>query len=97
VSLAAGVLLLFVPYGRWLGVFGAWAILSGVIDGAHAIASGSGRVVVSVLSLALGILLLAGPLRDHALLLLAVSAYSLVTGILRLLMARTAPGPRARA
>ena len=97
VSLVAGVLLLFVPYGRWLVVFGVWAILSGVIDGAHAIASGSGRVVVSVLALALGILLLAGPLRDHALLLLAVSAYSIATGILRLLMARTAPGLHARA
>ena len=95
VSLVAGVLLLFVPYGRWLVIFGVWAIFSGVLDGAHVIASGSGRVVLSVLSLALGILLLAGPLRDHALLLLVVSAYGIVTGILRLLMARTAPGARA--
>jgi len=86
-SLTAGLLMLVVPYGRWVAVFGAWAIVSGTLDGAASLTSGSGRLVVSVLSLALGIMLLASPVRDHALLLLAVSAYSVVTGTLRLCLA----------
>ena len=86
-SLTAGLLMLVVPYGRWVAVFGAWAIVSGTLDGAASLTSGSGRLVVSVLSLALGIMLLVSPVRDHALLLLAVSAYSVVTGTLRLCLA----------
>ena len=94
-SLAAGVLMLVVPFGRWLGVFAAWAIVSGVLDGVESFASGSGRLVVSILSLALGVMLLASPVRDHALLLLAVSAYGIVTGSLRLCIAGTAAGGRS--
>ena len=94
-SLAAGVLILVVPFGRWLGVFAAWAIVSGVLDGVESFASGSGRLVVSILSLALGVMLLASPVRDHALLLLAVSAYGIVTGSLRLCIAGTAAGGRS--
>jgi len=86
-SLTASLLMLVVPYGRWVAVFGAWAIVSGTLDGAESLTSGSGRLVVSVLSLALGVMLLASPVRDHALLLLAVSAYSVVTGTLRLCLA----------
>jgi len=92
-SLTAGVLILFVPYGRWLAVFVAWVIVSGVLDGVESLAAGSGPLVVSILSLALGVMLLASPVRDHAHLLLAVSAYSIVTGSLRLWTAGTAPRP----
>jgi uncharacterized membrane protein HdeD (DUF308 family) len=88
-SLAAGLLMLVVPHSRWVAVFGVWAIVSGVLDG-------SKRLVVSVLSLALGVMLLVSPVRDHALLLLAVSAYSIVTGSLRLFLAGRVSRPPAR-
>jgi len=85
-SLAAGLLMLVVPYSRWVGVFAVWAIVSALLDG-------SKRLVVSILSLALGIILLASPLRDHALLLLAVSAYGVIAGALRLFIAGRASRP----
>ena len=88
-SLAAGLLMLVVPSSRWVAVFGAWAIVSGLLDGTK-------RLIVSVLSLALGVMLLISPVRDHALLLLGVSAYSVVTGALRLFIAGKVSRPPAR-
>ena len=67
-------------------MFAVWAIVSALLDG-------SKRLVVSILSLALGIILLASPLRDHALLLLAVSAYGVIAGALRLFIAGRASRP----
>jgi hypothetical protein len=89
VSLAAGVLMLVVPPARWVAVFGAWAIVSAAIDA-------SKRLVVSVLSLALGVFLLASAVRGHAVLLLAVSAYGIVAGTLRLWIVGRVSRPPAR-
>jgi len=92
-SLVAGLLMLAVPHGRWLAVFAGWAMVSGVLDAAGSLASGSGRILVSGLSLALGVLLVVSPTRDAALLLLAVAAYGVVAGIARLHAARAALRP----
>ncbi len=89
-SLAAGVLMLVVPPVRWVGVFAGWAIVSGAIEGSKR------RLAVSVLSLALGVFLLASPGRGHAVLLLAVSAYGIIAGTLRLWMAGKVSSPPAR-
>ncbi|HEY2994518.1 MAG TPA: hypothetical protein VGM22_17010 [Methylomirabilota bacterium] len=95
-SLAAGLLMLVVPHGRWLAVFAGWALVSGVLDAIESLSSGSGRLLMSGLSLALGLLLLLSPIRDSALLLLAVAAYGVAGGIVRLRAGRSALRQRAR-
>src|SRR5213592_4008689 len=62
-GVAAGLVLLL-PAASALVIFAWWAVVIGLFEAGESLASGSRRVLVSVLSLALGLFVLAGPVHD---------------------------------
>src|SRR5213592_148175 len=87
-GVAAGLVLLL-PAASALVIFAWWAVVIGLFEAGESLASGSRRVLVSVLSLALGLFVLAGPVHDPSLLLLAVALYGVLAGAGRLHAARS--------
>lgn len=85
-GVAAGVALLILQAPWSVPIFAVWVIVTGVLDAMPTLTASPapGRIVIAVLSLAYGVLALAGPLRDRALLLLVGAAYSVIVGSLRL-------------
>lgn len=91
-GVAAGVLMVLLAPGWSVRIFALWAIVTGVLDAVEPPAGGRARVVVAVLSLALGVVVLTGILTDPVRVLLAISAYGVVAGGLWLRAGR--PGAR---
>jgi len=88
-GVAAAGLVLLLPAASALAIFAWWAVVIGLFEAGESLASGSRRVLVSVLSLALGLFVLAGPVHDPSLLLLAVALYGVLAGAGRLHAARS--------
>src|SRR5213596_499483 len=88
-GVAAAGLVLLLPAASALAIFAWWAVVIGLFEAVESLASGSRRVLVSVLSLALGLFVLAGPVHDPSLLLLAVALYGVLAGAGRLHAARS--------
>ena len=89
-SLVAGIIL---PVGLMAGAlveFAWWAIVIGVLEGAAWVISRRGHLAVGLLSLLLGVGYLMSPLREPARALIAVAAYAILAGFLRLTAARAA-------
>jgi len=89
VGIAAALIALF-DMPRSLRVFAWWAIVIGLLE-AWVPLSREGirwRIAVAALSVALGLFILAGPSQDSARLLLAIAAYGVIAGGLRLQAAR---------
>jgi len=91
-SLVAGVLFPVGALPRGLILFAWWAIVIGVLEGAAWVTSRRGHLAVSVLSLLLGVGYLVSPVRDPARVLIAIAAYAILAGFLRLTAARAARG-----
>src|SRR5438046_8981886 len=70
-GVAAAGMVLRLPAASALVILAWWAVVIGLFEAGESLASGSRRVVVSVLSLALGLLVLSCPVHDPSLLLLA--------------------------
>jgi len=87
VSLAAGVAILVMgsPHGVWL--FGAWAILTGLLEVGQVLAAPAartpGRLLAAVISVVFGVFALAGPM-DRASVMLVGAVFGVVAGGLRL-------------
>src|SRR5207247_77430 len=77
-GVAAAGLVLLLPAASALVIFAWWAVVIALFEAGESLASGSRRVLVSVLSLALGLFVLAGPVHDPSLLLLAVALYAVL-------------------
>ena len=88
-TLTLNRLVLLLPAASALAIFAWWAVVIGLFEAGESLASGSRRVLVSVLSLALGLFVLAGPVHDPSLLLLAVALYGVLAGAGRLHAARS--------
>ena len=91
-SLVAGVMFPVGSLVRALVEFAWWAIVIGVLEGAAWMASRRGHLAVSVLSLLLGVGYLMSPLPEPVHGLIAIAAYAILAGFLRLTAARAARG-----
>ena len=96
VGMAAGVLMLLVAPIWSIAIFAWWAIVTGVLQGIEFMGSGPRHVVVAALSIAFGLLVLAGPVADAVLVLLMIAVYGVIAGGVQLGAARSVhPGPPA--
>ena len=96
-GLLAAVAIALRPRSHALPMLAWWAIGTGLLEGLEAlIVSGQRhwRLVVAGLSIAFGLLVLAGPRRDTAVLVLVAGIYGVVAGTVRLVTAgRSASSP----
>ena len=96
IGLLAAVAIVLRPRSQALPTFAWWALLTGLLEGLEALmVSGQRhwRLVVAGLSIAFGLLVLAGPRRDTAVLVLVAGVYGVVAGSVRLVAARRSASP----
>jgi Short repeat of unknown function (DUF308) len=96
IGLAAGVALVLRPRSHALTLFAWWAVLTGILEALEAVAfrgQRHWRLVVAGLSVAFGVMVLGGPLRDTADLVLLAGVYGVVAGIVRLATAGHSASP----
>ena len=87
-SVVAGLLIVSLAPGASLTVFAGWALVTGALD----MARGSGATrLAAALSLVLGVWILVD-VRDHVRLLLTISAYAIIAGLLNI-RAAVRPAP----
>jgi uncharacterized membrane protein HdeD (DUF308 family) len=94
-GVVAGALVLLLAHPWSINVFGAWAIVTGVLTARDARLSRPVRVAVAVLAVALGLMAVASAFRYPAHALLTISVYGVIAGIILLWVARsgqTVPG-----
>lgn len=82
-GLALGMAVLVMGSSQALRLFAVWAIVTGVLDLVHAPGRTPGILAVLV-SVAFGLLALAGPIQDPATLLLVAVLFAVIAGGLRL-------------
>jgi len=93
---AGGLLLMLEP--RWaVRIFGAWAIVTGLLDVTGSSQTGKVRILAAVLWLALGLLIAVDAFVDPARALLSVSIYGVVVGGMQLYAVRVRYTSQARA
>jgi hypothetical protein len=96
---ASAFLLLLGPAGL-VRIFGWWAIVTGVVDPAASLVSRPVRVILMCLSIAVGVLLVVGVVRDPVRALLTIAGYAILAGGIHLravrsgLTGRTGPDVR---
>ncbi len=91
IGLLAAVAIALRPRSQALPTFAWWALLTGLLEGLEALMLSGPRhwrLVVAGLSIAFGLLVLAGPRRDTAVLVLVAGVYGVVAGSVRLVGAR---------
>jgi uncharacterized membrane protein HdeD (DUF308 family) len=77
-------------------LFAWWGALTGILEALEALAfrgQRHWRLVVAGLTIAFGVMVLGGPLRDTAVLVLLAGIYGVVAGIARLATAAARPLP----
>src|SRR4030095_10212917 len=87
ISFAAGLMILFVAQPWRFRIFPTWAIVTGVLEGAHALGGSArvpGRLLAAVVSVVYGLFAILGPIEDLARLVLLAAAFAVVAGALRL-------------
>ena len=95
-GLLAAVAIALRPRSQALPMLAWWAIGTGLLEGLEALmVSGQRhwRLVVAGLSIAFGLLVLAGPRRDTAVLILMAGIYGVVAGTVRLVTAGRSASP----
>ena len=95
-GLLAAVAIALRPRSQDLAMLAWWAIGTGLLEGLEALmVSGQRhwRLVVAGLSIAFGLLVLAGPRRDTAVLILMAGIYGVVAGTVRLVTAGRSASP----
>jgi uncharacterized membrane protein HdeD (DUF308 family) len=98
IGLAAGIAIVLRPRSQVLTIFAWWAVLTGILEGLEALrfrGPRHWRLIVAGLSVAFGLLVLGGPLRDTAVIVLAAGVYGVVAGITRLTTAAHSASPPA--
>jgi uncharacterized membrane protein HdeD (DUF308 family) len=96
IGLVAAVAIVLRPRSQALPTFAWWALLTGLLEGLEALMLGGQRhwrLVVAGLSIAFGLLVLAGPRRDTAVLVLVAGVYGVVAGSVRLVAAGRSASP----
>jgi uncharacterized membrane protein HdeD (DUF308 family) len=96
IGLLAAVAIVLRPRSQALPTFAWWALLTGLLEGLEALMLGGQRhwrLVVAGLSIAFGLLVLAGPRRETAVLVLVAGVYGVVAGSVRLVAARRSASP----